>query len=254
MDILDRIRPFVVGITVVSFSISALLGIVALLRGTIGSTEGNILATTTIVGAVSLAVLCCVTPSGVGRLVGAVGVVVALIPLVTSLILVWGSDPDPVVAQIAGTGALFTLLFAQTSLLLAMTRLDRRGARAVLLATAACSVGFVLLLMPWIWLDLFDPPEGYGRLQGVVGILAALGTIYLIAHRVVTGGLRGLTSATPEHDTDETAPRTDRVLPDDVWADIDSMSQATGRSAADIVREAVQRHREDLIAAGHLGP
>ncbi|GMA41528.1 hypothetical protein [Mobilicoccus caccae] len=61
-------RTAVIRLIAVSFSIAALLGIAVLLRGgQMGDLEGRILLTTLLVGVVSIAVLCYLTPAGAPR-------------------------------------------------------------------------------------------------------------------------------------------------------------------------------------------
>src|SRR5699024_4338850 len=89
------IRRWIVRVTMGSFSLAALLGIVALLSGgEFGETEGQILLTTLLVGVVSIAVLCYLTTAGRhSQPVGVVGGVTVLVPLVTGLLLIW-ADSD----------------------------------------------------------------------------------------------------------------------------------------------------------------
>ncbi|WP_141397223.1 hypothetical protein [Mobilicoccus massiliensis] len=42
------------------------------------------------------------------------------------------------------------------------------------------------------------------------------------------------------------------VLPNDLWEEIEEVSAASRRPLDDVVREAVRRHREDLVAAGQI--
>ena len=61
------IRRWIVRLTIGSFSVAALMGIVALLGGgEFGETEGRILLTTLLVGVVSIAVLCYLATAGDG--------------------------------------------------------------------------------------------------------------------------------------------------------------------------------------------
>src|SRR5665648_307761 len=58
-DSTARVRKTIIRLTIGSFSIAALLGILALLKGgEFSDTQGNVLLTTLLVGVVSIAVLC----------------------------------------------------------------------------------------------------------------------------------------------------------------------------------------------------
>ena len=88
------LRRLVVTLVIGSFSVAALLGIIALLGGgELGETEGRVLLTTVIVGVESIAVLCYLAVAGKrSALVGLAGGVVSLVPFSLALWLTWGGE------------------------------------------------------------------------------------------------------------------------------------------------------------------
>ena len=99
-------------IIVVSFGLAAIGGITVLLGGSLGEPAGKVLATTAIVGAFSVAVLCCASLLGRRlRAFGIAGVVISLATLAWSLVMLWGADGlsfDEVMWKLLGTGIALT--------------------------------------------------------------------------------------------------------------------------------------------------
>ena len=84
-------RRIIVAVIVISFSAAAISGIVVLLGAELGPTAWRVLSTTSVVGAFSVAVLCCV--SLLGRRLqtfGYIGAGVSVIAAVLVLVAVWG--------------------------------------------------------------------------------------------------------------------------------------------------------------------
>jgi hypothetical protein len=173
------LRRAVVNGVIGSFSLAALIGIIALLGGgDFGQTEGRILLTTLIVGLQSVAALCYLALAG-HRLaaVGIVGGAVSVAASALALVLTWGSDGESVVRAF-GVTVTVAVSLAQASLLLALAARERIG--ALLAATlAAITVVGVLVLVPI--LDVGDPGSGFARVLGVLAILDVLGTVLVSA-------------------------------------------------------------------------
>src|SRR4051794_31401694 len=87
----SRFRRVAATLTIGSFSVAALMGIVALLGGgDFGEGEVRVLLTTLIVGCASICVLSYLATAGTRwARVGAAGGVVVIVPVVTALLLVW---------------------------------------------------------------------------------------------------------------------------------------------------------------------
>jgi len=178
------LRRIVSTVVIVSFSIAALLGIVALLSGgDFGETEADVLLTTVIVGVESVALLCYLAAVGkpfVG--VAYVGAPVSLLAAAIALYLTWGGDggEDDFFDLVQAFGVLVTVAatLAQASLLLALTA--RHRMTALLGGTlVAVTVVAVMVVTAIVGEDVTD--DGYWRILGVAGILDVLGTVVLTA-------------------------------------------------------------------------
>lgn len=175
-------RRVIVTLIIVSFGLAALGGIIVLLGGSLGSDAGRVLGTTAVVGAFSVAVLCCAAL--VGRRLQIFGVVGAAVAALSAAFVVWiiwyrGDDGDlwDVMMRITWTGVALTVAFAFASLLLLLA--DRRQA-AVRIGLAVTILLFAIVLAMTIYLiwaaETIDG-DVFGRVLGVFAILAALGAV-----------------------------------------------------------------------------
>jgi hypothetical protein len=187
----SSLRRLIVTLTICSFSLAALLGIVALLGGgAIGETGWRVLGTTFVVGCSSVVVLCYLATGG-SRFVrfGALGAGFDAVAVTTALAMLWGvdgSDNDAVwkTCSVAVIGA---VTLAQVCLLLVLTR--RRTSLApmvwatvALAAVLGCAISALVLGA--------DAGDGTVRFIGVVAILDVLGTVVAIALAVFGGDAR----------------------------------------------------------------
>jgi hypothetical protein len=229
------IRKAIVRVTIASFSIAALMGIIALLGGgDFGETEGRILLTTLLVGVVSIAVLCYLATAGRrSQPVGIVGGVVVLVPLITALIMIWGDaqrGPNETILKIFGVGAIVAATIAQASLLLALAERARPLVQRILAGTLLLAA--VLAVMTSLLVTGYDPGEDwYYRVLGVVAILDVLGTV--VAAALMKFGVGD--SYRTEGDVSLSRELSERVATYAVQA---------GRSRDDVVAEAVERFLE----------
>lgn len=177
-------RRAIVAVIIVSFGLAALLGIVVLLGGDLGSEQYRALGTTATIGAFSVAVLCCAALAGRRlQLVGFVGAGVALVSAILSVWLIWyryDSYPDSLydtLMRLTWTGIALTVAFSFASLLLLLA--DRRQA-AVRIGLAVTIVLFTVVLgmtIYAIWWSSTITGDAFGRTLGVFAILAALGAV-----------------------------------------------------------------------------
>ena len=175
------LRKLVVWLVIGSFSIAALMGIVALLGGgDFGETEGQILLTTVIVGLESIAVLCYLAVSGRPTwLVGIVGGLVSLVPFGIALALTWGGyDGDSPVWDTFGVSVTIAASLAQVCLLLALAGRRRIG---VGLAGTLIAIAVVAAMISYAIVDGSGLGDGFWRTFGVIAILDVLGTVVLAA-------------------------------------------------------------------------
>lgn len=173
------LRRVIVGVIVGSFSLAALGGIIALLGGELNETAWRVLSTTAIVGAFSVAVLCCVAL--VGRRLQAFGLVGAAVSIATaglSIALVWsdGGWPDEL-WQITWSGIAATAAFSLASLLLLLADRDRAAVRVGLITTLALFAVVLGMVLYVIWWPDRTDSEVFPRVLGIAAILAALGAV-----------------------------------------------------------------------------
>lgn len=228
-------RTAVVRLTVVSFSVAALLGIIALLAGgSFGETEARILLTTLVVGTVSIAMLCYLSTAGTSyQVVGLVGGVAVLVPLVTSLIMIWIEDwpgSDEVMLETFGVGTVVAGTLAQACLLLALGRRARGIVRGLLFATLVLAVVIAGMVSALILGYIPEDEETFVRVLGVVAILDVLGTVVVSALSKF-GPAAGRASL-------------DVSLPDHLASRVDAEAARTGQSREAVVAAAVSRYLE----------
>jgi hypothetical protein len=231
------IRKVIVRVTIGCFSLAALLGIVALLRGgEFGQTQFRILLTTLLIGAVSIAVLCYLATAGrPSQPVGVAGGVSVLMPLVTALLMIWGdaeySHADGVLKTF-GIGTTVAATLAQASLLLALGEQGRPGVRRILGGTLALSA--VLAAMASALIAGFAPAEGgyYYRILGVVAILDVLGTVVVAALMKLGGG-------------DLDRARAEVRLPQDLAQGVAEFATKSGQSSDEVVAGAVRLYLQE---------
>ena len=189
LSAMEALRRVVARFVIGTFALAAALGIYALVKpGPLGEVEGNVLLTTTIIGAAALAALCYLASSaGSWWPVGAVGGVVAVVPVAISLMLVWGDfQYSDGWWRTYGISMTLALTLAQISLLAGLTGAARQRQRWLLISTALVAAAVAAVI---IMLLLSDGGIGDDliRLLGILAILDALGSITLIALRVFGG-------------------------------------------------------------------
>lgn len=198
---MDTLRKTASRVVIAAFSVAALLGIVALLTGEFGETQGKILLTTVVVGLESLAILCYLAPTrSPWTALGVLGFLVSLVTFTLALVLVWGPTDEAPADWFTKT--LFVSLtlaatLAQVCLLIGLTG-DRRRSRTYLLVATCVAAAVVAALVVWSILDPKDDVAWFWRTFGVVAILDALGSVVLIALRVFAGGDEGRARLTKE--------------------------------------------------------
>ncbi|WP_213815077.1 hypothetical protein [Glaciihabitans sp. dw_435] len=167
---------------IVSLSLTALVGIVALFSG-FGEVQGKTLLTTLVVAGFAVTSLCHLAV--VGRriqLVGFVGIAVSAAAAVVGLVLVWtdwSNVGDWIEGWLRALGVLATIAFslAHANLLLLLAARRNRPFRAALYATLVMIALLAILICLPILISGFDGGDGYWRFVGVIAILDVLGTI-----------------------------------------------------------------------------
>ena len=221
------VRRIVVWLTIGSFNIAALMGIIALLSGgAFGEREGQVLTTTLVVGVTSVAMLCYLATAGTRfQAVGVVGGIVVLVPATQALLLVWDESSWDFDAffKVFSTGLTVAATLAQLALLLGVAG-DRRRLRWVLWPTVALAVGVAGVVTTTIFTEADS--EVILRTLGVMAILDVLGTLTTLALAIF--GTR-----TP----DEAGARV--RIPTRLEAPLAAEAAGSGRSRDDVVAEAL---------------
>ncbi len=175
------LRKLVVRLVIVSFSIAALMGIVALLGGgEFGSTQVKVLLTTVIVGVESIAVLSYLAVAGRSTaIVGLLGGVTSLVPFGIALWMTWSEgDGGGALWDTFGVGVTIAASLAQVCLLLALAGRHKVG---VGLALTLVTIVIVAAMITVAIIDGDGLNDGFWRTFGVVAILDVLGTVVLAA-------------------------------------------------------------------------
>jgi len=170
---------------IVSFSLAALVGIVALLSGDFGETQGKIILTTLLMGATSITALCHLAIADRAmRLVGFVGLAASGVALITGLVLIWRDWNDASLEDWFRTfviAGIIAVSFAHANLLLLLAGRRRLVIRIGLMVTLAMIAGVAIMLILVVAsngeIPGFENEGWYWRLFGVIGILDVLGTV-----------------------------------------------------------------------------
>ena len=233
-------------LTIGSFSLAALMGIVALLGGgDFGAGEARVLMTTLIVGCASVCMLCYLATAGTRwGVIGIVGSVVLVLPVVTSLILVW-SDWDIDMEgtwKAYGVGVVAAATLAQVCMLLALAG-DRPALGVVLWSTVGLAAFLAVLVSGTILGEV--EADDFWRLIGVVAILDVLGTLVTIALAKFTdrGGV--------EERRTSRAAQARLTLSEAHTVAVQDLSRASGRAPAAVVAEAMDRYLETAGTGRH---
>ncbi|GAA0610718.1 hypothetical protein GCM10009547_10950 [Sporichthya brevicatena] len=230
-------RRVVVNTIIGSFSLAALLGIIALLGGgDFGKTEVRVLLTTLVVGVQSVAALCYLSlaDSPRYRWVGVAGGAISLVCSVIALILIWGGeDSEPLLRAFFVTLTVAATL-AQTSLLLALAGRERIG--PLLGATLAVAAGVAGLIVGPVLEIGSDPGGGYARLLGVLGILDVLGTVVVIATAVFARARADDSPAPPSVDAEP------RLLSTALEVRVREAAKERGTSPAQLISDALDQY------------
>jgi hypothetical protein len=176
-------RKFLLSVIIASLSITAVLGIVAVLWTGLGETGAKILGSAIGVDVASVLALCCTGPakSAWRRAVQVTGILSACLGLVTGLYVIWLPASGLGDGMTRTAVVLFLLAAASThaSLMLAW-RTYNRPMRIVVPATILCTAVAAVLIGNYVVFPGFDPGRGYLRALTAVLILDALGTILIL--------------------------------------------------------------------------
>jgi drug/metabolite transporter (DMT)-like permease len=191
----SRLRRVVVAVIAVAFSLAAIGGIIVLLGGTLGETGSRVLTTTSVVGAFSVAVLCCAVL--LGRPLQPFGVLGVAVSVIAGIFVVWTvwfqdsfADAWDTVNRIIGTASVLAAAFALASLLLLLADRRRPPVRIGLIVTLVLlTVGAAMFVFAFWNGDVWSS-DVFSRALGVVSILVALGAIVVPVMALLTPDAR----------------------------------------------------------------
>ena len=178
-------RKFLLNVIIASLSITAVLGIIAVLWTGLGETGAKILGSAIGVDVASVLTLCCagLAKSPLHRAVQVTGTLSASLGLVSGLYVIWGaraaSGLEGGMTRTAVVLLLLAAASAHASGVLAW-RTYNRPLRIVAPATILCIAAAAELIANYLVFPGFDPGSGYLRALTTVLILDALGTILLL--------------------------------------------------------------------------
>jgi hypothetical protein len=240
MNETSAFRRTAAGLTIGSFSLAALMGILALLTGgSFGEGEGRVLMTTLVVGCASICMLCYLATAGTAWAgTGVVGALVLVVPVAASLLLVWTDwdlfdSSSGTILKTFGIGVVAAVTLAQVCLLLALAG-ARRSLAFVLWSTVVLAALLALLVSGAI---LGEPgSDGLWRLLGVIAILDVLGTLVTVAVARFGGQAEAPDRRPAEHGAVRVTLSTSHA------AAIEELARRSGRPPTDLVAEAVERY------------
>ncbi|MEN9621014.1 MAG: hypothetical protein RL499_1207, partial [Actinomycetota bacterium] len=135
---------------IISFSLAAIVGIIALLSGDFGETQGRIILTTLLLGATSITALCHLAIADRAmRLVGFVGLAASALALVTGLVMIWRDWNDSSFdtwLKVFIVASILAVSFAHANLLLLLAGRRRRLIRIGLMVTLAMIAAVAIMI------------------------------------------------------------------------------------------------------------
>ncbi len=179
---LKRWRRIAVIAIIVSLSVTALVGIFAVLFGTFNEVQGRIMLTTGLIGVASILALCDLAAlDRAFRWLSIAGLALVGVTLIVGLILIWtdwdgGLDAE-VLWKTFGLAGFAAVSAAHGSLLLLLGGRTNPVVRFGLWVTLGLIATLYLLLAALIVTNGDVGSEGYARFIGTVAILDVLGTI-----------------------------------------------------------------------------
>ncbi|WP_100814311.1 hypothetical protein [Microbacterium lacus] len=178
------LRRAAIVVVIVSLLLAGVLGIVALLSGDFGETQGRILLTTLVVAAFGLTALCHLAiASHRFRLVGYIGIAASVAALIPALVLIWSwfdlSESTSDWFRALGVLTILAVTLAQANLLLRSASSTRRIVHIGLTITLVAAA--IVAIMLWLPIltegDIPGSNTDYWRFFGVIAIIDVIGTI-----------------------------------------------------------------------------
>lgn len=239
---------------IVSFSLAAIVGIIALLSGDFGETQGRIVLTTLLLGATSITALCHLAIADRAmRIVGFVGLAASTVTLVAGLVLIWRDWNSPGFDEwlkVFATAGVIAVSFAHANLLLLLAgrrrAVIRYGLMLTLVMIATVAIMIILPIVSEGDIPGLENEEWYWRLFGVVGILDVLGTVVVPVLAIFVRDAPAVAVADAmARDAAPTAPapagHLALTLPADVTAALEQRAAADGVDSTEAALAALRR-------------
>lgn len=253
------LRRTIAVIIVVAFSVAAIGGIIVMLGDIESEPTFQVIATTAVTGACSVAAFCGATLIGRrAQWFGSATILLAFITLLVSILFIWGDpymwdDPIPgstgltigdILYQVLASIVLVTAVASVSSLILLLvprTRVVRIGLPITLclLALGTC------LVLVTIWMDGAWEHDWLTRLNGIVWILAALGVVVVpLTSLLLKAGAKpagaGSAGAADEHETSAGSTRPRATPPASTLSPssldrLDAAARAEGLTADELI-------------------
>lgn len=237
---------------IVSFSLAAVVGIIALLSGDFGETQGKIVLTTLLLGATSITALCHLAVADRAmRLMGFVGLAASAVALISGLVLIWRdwstTDIDDWLKVFAVAGIL-AVSFSHANLLLLLAGrrrvVIRYGLMLTLVMIAAVAIMIILPIVSEGEIPGVGNEEWYWRLFGVVGILDVLGTVVVPVLAIFVRdapAIRVVDGADAAADAPATAGHLELTVPADLARSLEQRATADGVETHEAALAALRR-------------
>ncbi|WP_152347048.1 hypothetical protein [Brevibacterium sp. CFH 10365] len=222
------LRRTIAVIIVVAFSVAAIGGIIVMLGDIESEPTFQVIATTAVTGACSVAAFCGATLIGRrAQWFGSATILLAFITLLVSILFIWGDpymwdDPIPgstgltigdILYQVLASIVLVTAVASVSSLILLLVPRSRVVRIGLPITLCLLALGSCLVLVT-IWMDGAWEHDWLTRLNGIVWILAALGVVVVpLTSLLLKAGAKpagaGSAGAADEHETSagSTRPR-----------------------------------------------
>jgi hypothetical protein len=235
---------------IVSFTLTAIVGIIALLSNDFGETQGRIILTTLLMGATSITALCHLAIADRAmRLVAFVGLAASTIALVTGLVLIWrdwnleGFDDW---LKVFITATVLAVSFAHANLLLLLAGRRRQVIRIGLMVTLVMIAAVaIMIILPVVSEGEIPGPgneEWYWRFFGVVGILDVLGTVVVPVMAIFVKDAPAVAVADAMgQDAPASAGHLTLALPADLATALEQRAAADGVDTAEAALAALRR-------------
>ncbi|UVI35755.1 hypothetical protein [Brevibacterium spongiae] len=239
------LRRTIAIVIVVAFSLAAVGGIIVLLGDIESDATFNVIWTTALTGAISVAAFCGATLIGRrAKWFGITTIALAVVTMALSLWFIWGDpymNPDSleleeILFQVLSSVALLTAVASVSSLILLLVPRSWVVRIGLPITLGLLALGTCLVLVT-IWVESTWELEWLNRLNGIVWILAALGVVVvpLTSLLLKAGTKPAVASAAPSAPERAGSTLPPSTLSPSTLARLEAAAQAEGITADELV-------------------